>query len=78
MSFLLTILSNLGALVSKLAPLFLVYRAGKKDAEHDFNKTIQDVLEEENAELLASSVLPDAAIADKLRDRAKAKRKDQD
>ena len=78
MSFLLTIMVKLGELVARLAPLFLAYKAGKSGAEHDYEKSLREILEEDNEELRANSVLPDTAIADKLRDRAKAKRKDQD
>jgi hypothetical protein len=78
MSFLLAIMSKLGGWLVQLAPYFLAYKAGKSEAKHDFAAAVNKVLEEDNEELRANSVLPDTAIADKLRDRAKAKRKDRD
>jgi len=78
MTFLLAIMSKLGDRLLKLVPYFLAYKAGKSEAKHDFDAAVNKVLEEDNEELRANSVLPDTAIADKLRDRAKAKRKDRD
>lgn len=76
MTFLLALISNLGALIAKLAPFFFAYRAGKVEAEHDFQKTINEILEEDNEELRHITAMPDHAIADKLRERAAQKRKD--
>lgn len=78
MNFLLSVIGNLGAAVLKLLPLFFAYRAGAKAKEHDFEKSLNEVLNEDNQKLRADAAMPDAAIADKLRDRAKRKRKDQD
>ena len=78
MTFLLAIMSKLGELVAKLAPLFFAYSAGKSKAEHDFEAAVNKVLEEDNEELRANSVLPDDHIADFLRERAARKREDQD
>lgn len=65
-SFLLQCLTTLGALVSKLAPFFLAYQAGKNKVRND-----------ENEERAKTAHLPDAAIADELRERAKRKNKDK-
>lgn len=78
MNILLTILGNLWAALSKALPYFLAYKAGSNAKQHDFDEAIKKVLEEDNEELRNVVSLPDAAIANKLRDRAAQKRKDQD
>lgn len=76
MSFLLAFLAKLGEVLSKALPLLFAYKAGEYKTEHDFVKSLNEVLEEDNEELRKTSVMPDAAIADSLRDRAAQKRKD--
>lgn len=65
MNFLLRVMGYLGAALLKVLPLLFIYFAGKKEVMNDVN--------EDRAKDVA---LPDAAIADKLRDRAKRKNKD--
>jgi hypothetical protein len=76
MSFLLAFVSKLGDWLTKLAPLFFAYKAGSSAKQHEFDEAVKKVLEEDNEELRANSVLPDTAIADKLRERGAKKLKD--
>ena len=77
MSFLLTFMGKLGELLLKALPLLFAYKAGSADKQHDFDEAIKKVLEEDNEELRANSVLPDAAVADKLHTRGTKKLKDR-
>ncbi len=78
MSFLLAMLTKLGELVTRLAPYFLAYKAGSSAKQHDFDESIKQVLREDNEKLNNIVAMSDHAVADKLRDRAAQKRKDQD
>jgi len=78
MSFLLQAFNFIGGWLTKLAPYLFAYKAGENKAEHDFEKSLREVLEEDNEELRKTSVMPDAAIADSLRDRARKKRENKD
>jgi hypothetical protein len=78
MTFLLAIMSKLGDRLLKLVPYFLAYKAGKSEAKHDFDAAVNKVLEEDNEELRNIAIIPPSTKSSILRDRAKAKRKDQD
>lgn len=75
-ALLLQVMGKLGGWLVQRAPLLFAYKAGSSAKQHDFDEAIKKVLEEDNEELRANNAMPDVAIADKLRDRAKAKRKD--
>lgn len=78
MKFLLTIMGKLGELLAKALPLLFAYKAGQYKTEHDFEEAVNKVLREDNEELRNVVVMSDHAVADKLRERAAQKRKDQD
>ena len=77
-ALLLQVMGKLGELLLKALPLLFAYKAGAADKQHDFDESVRKILEEDNEELRANNALPDTAIANKLRDRAAQKRKDQD
>lgn len=78
MIFLLQVMGKLGDWLVKLAPLFFAYRAGEKAKEHDFEKSLNEVLEEDNEELRTAATMPPSAKSEFLHNRAAQKRKDQD
>lgn len=78
MSFLLACLTKMGDWLTKLAPLFFAWQSGKYKAEYDFEKSVNEVLREDNEELRQDSVIPDTHVAHFLRERAARKNEIQD
>lgn len=78
MNFLLTIMQTLGDWITKLAPLLFAYKAGEVKAEHDFEKSLREVLEEDNETLMHIATTPPSVLADELRERARKKRENTD
>ena len=73
MNFLLQAINFIGGWLTKLAPYLFAYKAGEYKTQYDFEEALAKVLREDNEELRKTSVMPDAAIGDSLRERAARK-----
>ena len=76
MNALINFLGKLGEELVRLLPAFFAYLAGKKEKEHDFEKSLNEVLAED-ARDWADRPRDDDDFNKRLRDLAESKRKNR-